>query len=525
MNMKNSVTRQRRYAKRRSIIMGTAILTIAGFITRFIGFFYRIYLSNTMGAEKLGIYQLVFPVYGICFTLYASGIQTSISRLVAAELGKKNYKNIHKILKIGLIMSVSIAIFLSILVYINANSIAMNFLMEARSASSLRVLAFVFPFCGVTSCINGYYYGLKKAGVPASTQLLEQVTRVIVVYLVALYAGNGDQSVTCELAIFGVVIGEIVSCLYNFFSLFYTKSPKELILFGANENLTKSSSKKIATDLFHLSAPLSGNRLIINILHSIEAVLIPNMLRKSGLSTADALSVYGVLNGMAIPFILFPTAVINALAVLLLPTISEAQATNNEKLIGRTTSVSIKYSIIIGILSTGIFVVFGKALGNNVFHNESAGAYLVILAWLCPFVYLTTTLGSIINGLGKTHITFFNSVTGLLIKILLILVLIPNHGITGYLIGLLISQLIVTSMDSYAIIRNIKFSFHAMDCLLKPGLIIALSGFMMKEIYEYIQKMTQMNEVVLLLSFCLILCVLYFGLLITTNAISRKDFK
>ena len=192
------------------------ILTLAGFITHIIGFFYKIFLSYTMGAELLGIYQLVFPVYGICFTIYATGIQTSISRLVAAELGKRNDKNTYKILRIGLFISVMLAALLSLIVYFGSDYIARRFLIEVRSAPSLRILSIVFPFCAVTSCINGYYYGLKKTAVPASTQLLEQVTRVIVVYALALFVGEGNLNVTCEMAVIGIVVGEIASSIYNF---------------------------------------------------------------------------------------------------------------------------------------------------------------------------------------------------------------------------------------------------------------------------------------------------------------------
>jgi len=525
MGKKVATVENLRKAKRSNIFKGTIILTLAGFITRFIGFFYRIFLSNAMGAELLGIYQLIFPVYGICFTIYATGIQTSISRLVAVELGKRNYKNVYKILRIGLILSVSLAFLLSIIIYNSADYISWRFLMEERSASSLKILALVFPFCGVTSCINGYYYGLKKAGVPASTQLLEQIVRVIVVYVVAVPAGNGNLTVTCELAVLGIVIGEILSCLYNFLSLFVTKSPKNLLLFGPDPNAKASGRKKITKDLLTLSVPLSANRLLINILHSIETVLIPTMLRRFGLSTVAALSTYGILNGMSFPFIMFPTALINALAVLLLPTVSEAQAIGNEKLIGKTASVSIKYSLIIGIFSAGIFIIFGKDLGNAVFHNESAGSYLIVLAWLCPFIYLTTTLSSIINGLGKAHITFINSVLGALCKILLIVVLIPKKGITGYLIALLIGQLIITALDVFAVFKNVHFHFDAVNNIVKPGFIVALAGFLLKETYEYIKKMTQNNGVVFILTFCFLFCVICIGLLIITHAVSKKDFR
>ncbi|NLJ96715.1 MAG: polysaccharide biosynthesis protein [Clostridiales bacterium] len=508
----------------RSILKGTLILTLAGFITRFIGFFYKIFLSKTMGAEWLGIYQLIFPVYGIAFTIYATGIQTSISRLVAAEMGKKNPKNVRKILGMGLILSLTLAFLLSIMVYRFSDTIAFHFLLESRSAESLRILAIVFPFCAVTSCINGYYYGLKKAGVPASTQLLEQLVRVIVVYITAYIVGNGNLQVSCEMAVLGLVLGEIASCLYNFISLFVTKSPKNILYRESDPDGKILARRNIIRNILTLSIPLSTNRLLINILHSIEAVLIPTMLRRYGLTSSEALISYGILNGMSMPFIMFPTAIINALSVLLLPTVSEAQAMENNSLIGKSSSVSIKYSLLIGILSSGVFLAFGKSLGNVIFHSQEAGNYLVILAWLCPLIYLATTLGSIINGLGKTHITFINNIVGTLAKIGLIIFLIPHMGINGYLISLLIGQLIITTMDAIYIVKNVRFHFDSVNSLLKPGIIVAMAGYLIKNIYDYLHKITQIKQTVFLLSFCLLFCVISIILFVITNTVSKSDF-
>jgi len=525
LKVKQAAIAGSRHIGRSNILKGTLILTLAGFATRVIGFLYKIFLSKVMGTEWLGIYQLVFPVYGIAFTIYATGIQTAISRLIAAEMGRRNHKNIGKILRSGILLSISIALILSFLLYKFSDTVALHFLLEPRSASSLRILALVFPFCGITSCINGYYYGLKKAGVPASTQLIEQIIRVIVVYTAAFTVGKDNFRVTCEMAVIGLVIGEIASSLYNFISIFITKSPKDMLYLGPNLSAVTLRRRQILKNILTLSIPLSTNRLLINILHSVEAVLIPTMLRRSGLNTAEALSTYGTLVGMSIPFIMFPTAVINSLAVLLLPTVSEAQAMDNNDMIGRTTSVSIKYSLIIGIMSTGIFLLFGNNLGISIFNSEEAGRYLIVLAWICPLIYIATTLGSIINGLGKAHITFINSIVGTIAKIVIIIILIPHRGIDGYLIALLIGQLIITIMDSIHIIRNIPFQFDAVNSLLKPGIIVAMSGFILKSIYEYLHKITHLHQAVFLLLFCFIFCIVCLILFIITDTISKKDFK
>ena len=96
MKVRQATIAGRRHIKKSNILKGTLILTLAGFITRVIGFLYKIYLSKIMGAEWLGIYQLIFPIYGIAFTIYATGIQTAISRLVKPRNGKENH-NIGKI--------------------------------------------------------------------------------------------------------------------------------------------------------------------------------------------------------------------------------------------------------------------------------------------------------------------------------------------------------------------------------------------------------------------------------------------
>ena len=72
------------------IIQGTLLLTAAGFITRILGFFYRIFLADKLGAAVLGSYQLIFPIFAICSSIYGAGVQTAISQLIAAEQGKRS---------------------------------------------------------------------------------------------------------------------------------------------------------------------------------------------------------------------------------------------------------------------------------------------------------------------------------------------------------------------------------------------------------------------------------------------------
>ncbi|NLJ89411.1 MAG: polysaccharide biosynthesis protein [Clostridiales bacterium] len=505
------------------LLKGTAILTIVGVITRLLGFFYRIFLSNLLGAEKLGVYQLIFPVYGICYNIYATGIQTTISRFVASELGKKNYKNTVKVLRIGLFLSVSLASILSLIIYFNASFIATNIIFEPRITSSLKILAVVFPFCGITSCINGYYYGLTKSGVPAITQLLEQLVRVFIVYAIASVLANNNYNFTIEIAVIGLVIGEISSTIYNIISYYSTYDTKQIKINAKRTGIRARRTKPLLESILKMSLPLTSNRLIISILTSVEAILIPSLLRKYGLEHADALSIYGILNAMAKPFIMFPSTVTNSLSVLLLPTISEAAATKNLNSIRRTTSLSIKYSLLVGILSSGIFIVFGEELGLRIFSNNIAGRYITILAWLCPFLYIGSTFTSILNGLDKVYLSFLSSVAGLTVKILLIMYLIPRSGITGYFISFLLSLLLTSCFEFYVIYKDIRPKLDALEVIVIPTIIVLVSGYLIKAIHSYLS--VSHGGILLLFILCLAYASLYLILLYIGRVIKKEELK
>ena len=501
-----------------AILKGTILLTVTGLITRVLGFYYRICLADALGAEYLGIYQLVFPVYGICYTLYASGIQTAVSKLVAEENSRGNVTLTSCLMRRSMLLAFGISLTLSVLVYFGAEPCARYFLMEVRATDSLRILSLVFPFCAVTACINGYYIGCKKTAVPAFTQLLEQVVRIaLVLYLVTLPSFGSEES-RCLAAVIGLVLGEVASNIFN--SIAYRMRRTKLLRHASPCETTGLTKRLLA-----LSMPLSLNRLIINILHSVEAVFIPGMLRLSGLTNSDALSLYGILNGMAIPFILFPSAIPNALSVLLLPAVSENLDEKNRPRLQQCVGNAVKYSVIIGLFSTAVFFYFGQEIGNAVYHNPLAGDYIRILSPLCPLLYLSTTLGSVINGLGKPHLSFFTTVAGLLARLAIIVFVVPKTGIYGVLIGLLVSQLISTLFDTLLVLKYCKAFPPVSEWLVLPALFAFLPAQIFVLLYRFLQKETPFSSILLLLFVCGIYCVSYIALLFSGKLIRKEDWK
>lgn len=417
--------------KKHPLIMGTALLTLSGLISRIIGFVYRIYLSRLFGPEGMGIYQILNPVLAISFSLTAAGYQTAISKLVA-EKSAVNKNSSYSPLVAGIAITFPLSLLCTFIIYHFSDVIASTILGEIQTAPMLRMLAFSVPFSSVHSCINGYFYGQKKAGYPAMAQIIEQMTRVASVYLLSQTALAEGRTPSVAVAVLGLVIGEMFSLLVSIVTFFYEKHKEQ----GALDN-----SSLPFQGILHLALPITCNRIVLNLLGSVENVSIPSQLRLYGYDNSTALSVYGVFSGMAMPFIFFPNALTNSIAVLLLPMVSESKAKGDYAELRKTIHKTLKYCLYMGVFFLAFFLLFGKLLGDLVFDNDLAGHFITTLSFICPFMYLDTTLSSILQGLDMATGLFVINVSALSLRLVFLFLCVPQVGITGYLWGLLAGQI------------------------------------------------------------------------------------
>lgn len=422
--------------QKHTIIKGAFILTLTGFFTRFIGFFYRVFLSQSFGEENVGLYQLIFPVYALCFSLCCAGIETAVARNVATSASLGDKKRATSFLYCGLFLALLPSCILMLFLQKEANFIASCFLGDPRCAPLLTIVSYSIPFAAIHSCICGYYIGLKKTKIPAVSQLIEQIARVGSVFFLYRFFMERSLPVSISLAAIGLVIGEVFSSLFSLRA--FQKDGK--LHFSKRPATAFKKWKNGIWGILQTSLPLTGNRVLLNILQSTEAVSIPVKLQMFGFSVSDSLSIYGVLTGMALPCILFPSAITASISTMLLPTVAEIQAAGSIKKLKEVIQKVFFSCFALGLACCFIFLLFGNLAGRLLFHSQLAGRFIITLAWMCPFLYTNSTLLSIINGLGKANISFFFNTFGLLFRIASVFFMIPIFGIRGYLWGLLISQ-------------------------------------------------------------------------------------
>lgn len=430
------------------LIFGAFILTLTGLVTRVIGFFYRIYLSRLFGEEGMGLYQLLSPVLSLSFSLTAAGYQTAISKLVAEQTAKMKKTSLSPMLA-GLSISLPLSLLCNAFLYFGADFIAAALLQEPRTAPMLRILSFSVPMSAVHACVNGHFYGVKRAGVPAASQLLEQIARVGCVFIVSGQIFRAGRSPSISVAVLGLTMGELCSMLFSFAAIKQQSAPEKSAPVPASlpKALQPGSPCRalafsgLYRGLLSMALPLTANRIVLNLLQSVESVSIPARLRLYGYDNTTALSVYGVFTGMAMPFIFFPNALTSSVAVLLLPLISENYALGNYKAVRQASVKTVKYCGLMGICCMAGFLLLGNWAGATLFDSPLAGYFITTLGFICPFLYLDTTLSSILQGLGKAGHLFVMNVICLLIRLAFVFLAVPRFGITGYLWGLLASQL------------------------------------------------------------------------------------
>lgn len=413
--------------KKHPFLFGTFILTASGLLTRFIGFCYRIFLSKTFTDTQIGIYQLVLPVTSVVFALTAVCYQTIISKFTAEYDSKEQPDRAHLIFTLLTCLSVATAILCSFLVIHFRSFIALRILHEPACAPLLYVVALSFPACSLHTCLNGLFYGRHKTFIPALSQLIEQITRITTVFILGKYALATNRRLSLSGAMVGIVAGETLSALFVF--LFMPRFLASLRRFG-------SELRAVAGQLFgraiHMLTPLIMNRITLSLMNALETILLPIALRKMGLRADASLAAYGVLTGMALPVILFPSAIPSAASVMLIPRVSSEFSEHNSAKVKGFIHRSLYLVALYASICAFMCIVFGPTIGRLLFHNLTAGNYIRSLGIMCPGMYVGMILLSILHGMGETLQPFLCNLILMAARILSTLVFVPRFGLSAY---------------------------------------------------------------------------------------------
>lgn len=480
----------------RNFIGGAMILMGAGFVVRMLGFVYRIYMSNAIGAEGMGLFQLITPVYSLIILTLTAGISIGVSRMTAGELARHHNINIRRIAKCALIIVVGAGFIVSLIMYFNIDFIVANIIKDRRTYYSLMLLIPCIPVIAASSALKGYFYGIQKVVPTAVSQIAEQIVKIGIILIMSTYFLKMGLEYACAVATAGMAMGEIANLAV--LAIVYNFRRKKEIKGISREGFTRK--RNIILELVRTAVPVSANRFVISIMSVVEYLLIPWMLVAGGLDYKSSMETYGKLSGMALPLIYFPSMVTSSLATTLVPAISEAVSLKNFRSVNNRISKSIQITFILGFIFTAVFMSYPDEIGSLLYRREKIGDLLYMLSFSCIFVYLQQTLTGVLNGLGRQGELLLNTMIGSCIRIAFVYFLIPRYGIQSYVWGL-VASFTVTAVINVAVISKITgLLTDIRNWVLKPGIV----GFIMvlagRYIYAFFEIFTSKGRLLTVLS-------------------------
>ena len=449
-------------------------LMAAAFIVRILGFVNRIYMSNILGAEGMGLFQLSSPVYSLIILTLTSGVSISVSGITAREKARGHTENALRAAKTAFGILLAAGTFCGILLSVYAKKISIELLGDVRAYYSLIMLAPCIPIVASASAIKGYFYGSSNVTPTAFSQIAEQIVRISVIFFVANKIAGSNLAYACAIATTSAAFGEMANLVVVGLAFCREKTKEKPTL------TIKSAARGIVKN----ALPISINRLVISLMGMIETVLLPMRIVAGGFDYKEGIETLGRISGMAMPLIAFPTLITSSVATTLVPAVSEAVSIKNYKLANHRIEKCLNIGFLLGFVFFGIYYTLGSAAGELLYPGQGVGVILKELSFCCIFMYVEQIMAGIINGLGKQGVSLLTSAAGYVIIIAFIWFGVPIYGIDAYVWGSIISMAVTAVLNLCVIIKYTGLAVHVRNWLLKPA-VIALACIPASEFAEY----------------------------------------
>lgn len=475
-----------------------------------IGIIFSVYISNKVGSESIGLFQLIMSVYAFFITIATSGINLASTRIVSEQIACNNISGAKKAAKQSIFYSFCFGIIACFLLCILSNFIVNVCLHNKITTLPLYIIAVSLPFISMSAAINGYFSAVRKVFKTASSQILEQLIKIIITCSLLYFLLPKGLEYACICLVIGTCLSEAFSFIYVY-TLYKLEQRKNNICIK-NEN----SYKK---DIFTICIPIAITSYIRSGLSTIKQLLIPLRLEKSGLSCEQALSEYGLISGMTLPILLFPTVFINAFSSLIIPEFSSIFVTKNYKRIKTLTEKIFKYILLFSTCIFGIFLIFSDELSQIIYNNSEVGKYLLYLSPVVIIMYLDTIVDGMLKGLNEQVNVMKCNILDLFVSISFIYFLLPIYSINGYIAIIYISELLNGFISIRQLKKVTKFKIKFFSWIIMPIGICLLARYILLFI-----NISIINAYTLIINIILFILI-YILLLILTNCITKKDLK
>lgn len=451
----------------KKLLYNTLLLTAAAFVMRTVLVGFNVFLSNRIGAEGIGLFQLISSVYGMAVTFSSGGIRLASMRLTADNLalGRSNQR---RIMTLALSYASVCGCAVGILLFLFSQTISVKWIDNTDAIKSLKLLSISLPFVSSSAALNGYFTAESKILRYTVVQLLEQGVKITVTVVCLSIFGKNTES-SCAAVITGICVGEVFSLLCSY----------ALYRFASSEENEKNT-KGIFKGLMRIAVPDALGSEIRSVLTTAEHMLIPRGLKKSGSSSDAAITTYGIIHGMSLPVILYPSALLSSLSGLLVPEISAHHIAGSEKRIEYIIRRVLRITLLFSIGTAGIMYFCADMLSEAFYPGKDAGYYIRILSPLVPVMYCDTSVDGILKGLDQQIQYMKYNIIDAFSCVVLVYFLVPAMSVKGYIFTVFFSEILnfTLSFHRLTVVANVRMDIY--KDILVPVFTIILSCMSVK---------------------------------------------
>ena len=423
-------------------LQATFILMIGGLVTKLLGFGIRIIYTRMVGSDAINLYSLVMPTYSLLLTIATLSLPVVISKLIS-EHKTKSLKILSSATAITLILN-AIVIFI---IYFTKDFIAITLLNDERCSVLLMSMALTFPFVSLSSILKGYFYGKQKMAPHTISNILEQIVRIFLIFLII--PGLVEKGIVYS--VMGLILISIASELASILTFLFFL-PKKF-------KITKQDLKpdmKTTKEILSISIPTVSGRLIGNVGFFFEPILLTNILLFAGYSMDFILNEYGAYNAYTISLLSMPSFFIAAISSSLLPEISKYYYHKNYTMVKRRLKQAITLSFIVGVIFSTFIYFFREPLLSTLYNTTKGSEYIEILAPFFVLFYLEGPLQSVLQAIGKAKTTMFITLAAVIVKLLSMSILSLCHiGMYSLVIAEIIDIFIIVILCVKAIRKEL----------------------------------------------------------------------
>ena len=461
--------------KSKLFLINGAILTSTSLLMKFATLIFNIYISNQIGSEAVGVFSLVMAVYLFFITVATSGLNIAVTVIVSEKFALNKNQQAIKAIRTCIFFSLLLGIAAGGLILLFSNFITSKCLHNMVSSRPLFYIAIGLPFIAMSSCISSYFTTVRKAYKNAISQVFEFTIKMFAtIILLKINISNGVEAI-CISLILADVISEV--CSFTLIFILYIidirlKKLEDVRSFGQRFNILK------------IAFPVAVTSYIRSGLSTLKQLIIPTQLEKSGISCSRALSQYGMINGMVLPVITFPTVFTDSYSMLLIPEFSTYVAQKNYKAINYIANKIFKITCAFTMCICSIFFIFSNDLGLAIYNNIEIGYYFKIFTPFIFFMYMDHIIDCILKGLNKQFGVMCCNILDLSITTCFIYFLLPVLGIKGYVLSIFFSEVLNFSISLFQLFKYSGIKPNLIDWIVVP-LFCSLVGFFVVNIWRF----------------------------------------